>query len=91
MQAAAVLLDAERSRQMAYYRLLKLLYLADRDDEELGAMTHALPEYCAHHVRGTSKQIPLAAIIDSVGRTSDAEVILRDAEETAVLDGIFGG
>jgi uncharacterized phage-associated protein len=31
IQAAAVLLDRERSRQMSYYRLLKLLYIADRE------------------------------------------------------------
>jgi len=30
MQAAAVLLDAEQTKQMSYYRLLKLLYFADR-------------------------------------------------------------
>ena len=30
IQAAAILLGAERSWQMGYYRLLKLLYLADR-------------------------------------------------------------
>ena len=31
MQAVATLLDDERSRQMSYYRLLKLLYLADKE------------------------------------------------------------
>jgi uncharacterized phage-associated protein len=172
MQAAAILLDSERSRQMGYYRLLKLLYLADRehlkatgrpivggrmvamdrgplhsevydlvkkqhpaypqwsrffrtegrniemlgnpgnlelskreiqtlrdtaekladrDDEDLGAITHDLPEYCKHHAAGTSKTIPLADLIDSVGRTADADLILQDAKETAILDGIFGG
>lgn len=30
IQAAGVLLDAERTKQMSYYRLLKLLYFADR-------------------------------------------------------------
>ena len=34
IQAAAVLLDRERSRQMSAYRLLKLLYLADRSHLE---------------------------------------------------------
>jgi len=172
MQAAAVLLDTERSRQMGYYRLLKLLYIADRkhleqtgtpitggrmvamdkgplssavydvarrehpaypewaeffrvegrniemiehpgngelskreirtlldvaeqlqdrDDEEIGAVTHAFQEYQDHHRPGTSTTIPLADIIDAVGRSEQKAAILQDAEETAVLDRIFGG
>ncbi|NQU21002.1 MAG: SocA family protein [Candidatus Nealsonbacteria bacterium] len=171
-QAAAILLDFERSRQMGYYRLLKLLYiadkahlkatgrpiiggrlvamdkgplhsavydlikkqhfayqewsryfliegrniemienpgnlelskreiqtlretaekLADRDDEELGTLTHNTPEYTQYHTQGTSTTIPLSAVIESVGRTAEADLILRDAKETAVLDNIFGG
>jgi uncharacterized phage-associated protein len=31
LQAAGVLLEAERTRQMSYLRLLKLLYIADRE------------------------------------------------------------
>lgn len=31
LQASAVLLEAERNRQMSYLRLLKLLYIADRE------------------------------------------------------------
>ncbi len=172
IQAAAILLDLERTRQMGYYRLLKLLYLADRshlkdtgrpiiggrlvamdkgplhsavydlikkqhfayqdwsrcflvdgrniemienpgnlelskreirtlretsekfadrDDEELGALTHGMAEYTQYHTGGTSTTIPLTAVIKSVGRTADADLILQDARETAVLDNIFGG
>lgn len=170
MQAAAVLLDAERSRQMGYYRLLKLLYmadrehlkatgrpivggrmvamdrgplhsavydlvrkqhpaypewaryfrvegrniemldnpgnlelsrreiqtlrelsdrLADRDDEELGVITHGLSEYTKNHVSSTSTTIPLIDIIESVDRVAEADRILQDAKEAAVLDRIF--
>lgn len=170
-QAAAVLLDSERSRQMAYYRLLKLLYLADRehlkatgrpivggrlvamnkgplhsavydlikkqhpsypewshcfrvegrniemldnpgnmdlsrreiqtlrevadrfadrDDDELGVITHNLPEYAKNYSPDTSTTIPLAEVIESVDRTAEADLILRDAAETAMLDSFFG-
>ena len=172
MQAAAVLLDAERTRQMSYYRLLKLLYLADRrhlketgrpitggrtvamdqgplsssvydlikkehsaypewsqffrvegryiemlehpgngelsrreirtllaeakkfedrEDDELGVIAHALPEYKDHHPAGTSTTIPLCDIVRAVGRTAEEAEILKDAEQAAVLDRIFGG
>ncbi len=170
-QAAAILLDAERAHQMAYYRLLKLLYLADkehlrltgrpiiggrlvamdrgplhsavynlvkkehpsypdwsrffrvegrniemlanpgnlelskreiqtlrelaekladRDDEELGTITHDLPEYTKNYNRSTSTAIPLADVIDAVNRGAEADQILKDAEESAILDSMFG-
>jgi len=172
MQAVAVLLDNERTKQLPYYRVLKLLYiadreylketgrpitggrcvamdkgplssplydlvkkerpeypewskffrtegrelemvthpgndelskreirklleiatrLADRDDEEIGVITHGFPEYEKCHQEGTSTTIPLQDIIDAVGRSADAEAILEDAKTTRTLDSMLGG
>jgi uncharacterized phage-associated protein len=65
--------------------------LADRDDEELGAITHKLPEYRKNHIPHTSTTIPLRDLIESVGRTAEAELILKDAKETAIVDSMLGG
>ena len=54
IQAAAVLLRFERTRRMSYFRLLKLLYLADRDSIQetarpiIGGLTVTLPHGPLH-------------------------------------------
>ncbi len=171
-QAIAVLLGRERCKEMAYYRLLKLLYIAerthlkrtgrpilgghvvamergplsspvydliklshprspewsryfrvegrhvemlqhagngelskseirtlldvfetfeDRDDEELGAITHEYPEYQRNYHKGTSTPIPLTDIIEAVGLANARDAILHDAEEVSALTVVFGG
>jgi len=171
MQAVATLLDGERSRQMSYYRLLKLLYIADRrhlgktgrpilggqavamdkgplssavydlikrnhpdypewsqyfrvegrniemlrhagngelskreidtlldvfkefedrDDEELGAITHTFPEYQKHYHPNIAVPIPLVDIMEAVGCADQKDAVLQDAEEVGALDRVLG-
>jgi len=172
MQAVGVLIDNERSKQMSYYRVLKLLYIADReylaetgrpitggryvamdqgplnsplydlikkerteypewskffrtegrnlemldnpgneelsrreirklldvakrledrDDDEIGAITHDFPEYKKHYRENTSRTIPLEDIVVAIGRSADSKAILDDARTASILDSILGG
>ncbi len=61
-----------------------------RDDFEVANETHGL-EWQKYCVTGTSKPIPLEALIDAVGRSKDKAAILRDAQEKADFDKLFSG
>ncbi len=57
---------------------------------DVAEATHT-KEYQKKYREGTSVLINLEDIIDAVGRTSNKEAILRDAEEKAFFDKLFAG
>jgi uncharacterized phage-associated protein len=63
----------------------------DDDEWEVGRKTHAFAEFAVDPpAQGRVRTIPLDAIIDAVGRSADKDAILRDAQEVAVFDRVFG-
>ena len=54
-------------------------------DSELVEKTHEFPEWKKNFVEGTSTPIPLADIVEAVGRSADRDEILRDAEASRAL------
>jgi uncharacterized phage-associated protein len=61
-----------------------------RDDFEIAEETHG-DEWQRNHHADTSTPIPLEHLIEAVGRSSDKDAILRDAEEKAYFDRLFVG
>jgi uncharacterized phage-associated protein len=62
----------------------------DMEDWDLVALTHTFAEWKRNYHAGTSTPIPMEDIIDAVGRSEDAEDILREAEETRALNRLLG-
>lgn len=59
---------------------------ADFDDYELVTETHKFAEYRDSYVPGTSKPIPIEAIIKAVGRESETARILADIDAAQQMD-----
>ena len=62
----------------------------DTDDWQLVEKTHAFQEWQRNYQDGTSTPIPLADIVEAVGRATDRDEILQDAEQTKELRRLFG-
>jgi uncharacterized phage-associated protein len=87
IQAIAAFLHFHGSKEMSYLRMLKLLYLADRESlKETGrtitgdrvvAMEHGPVPSCAYH------------LLEALGRSADREGILQDARDHAAFDRLF--
>lgn len=58
---------------------------------ELRRITHAYKEYIENYVVGTSRQIPLRAILEAVCRKDQVEPIIAETEDRAALSRLFGG
>ncbi|NLS93394.1 MAG: SocA family protein [Planctomycetaceae bacterium] len=85
--------DPGRSR-LSRYEIEKLTEVseryADKDDWEVARITEQFPEYKSCYSEGSSREIPLDAIVDALGRSDDKTAILQDAADRAVADRLFG-
>lgn len=80
--------------RLSRYEIEKLNELCERyasmSDWDLAhEVTHAFVEWKAHYCEGTSRTIPLEAVMDAVGIGNKAE-ILRDLEREQETDLLFG-
>ena len=79
---------------LSRYEIAKLNEISARyrelDQWELANLTHEFPEWKAHHVPGSSSDIPLEDILAAVNRSDDQDEILREAEETHALNRLLG-
>jgi len=59
------------------------------DDYDLSMLTHTFEEFVENHQQGTSRPIPLEAIIAGVGREADKDAILGDLQDDALWEQFF--
>lgn len=57
---------------------------------ELVDLTHEFPEWRTNQVRGSSARIPLADILEAVGRADSVEMVIQAQREEAYFDRLFG-
>lgn len=61
------------------------------DDWDVGELTHEFEEFKKNLApRGKSKTIPFEDVLEAVGRAADKPAILKDAENKALFDRVFG-
>lgn len=61
----------------------------DRDDDEIGEITHKFQEYKKNYVAGTSTPIPLSDLIEALGITDKETAILEDLDRLTATQQIF--
>ncbi len=62
---------------------------AQMDDFAISMLTHDFEEFATHYQEGTSRPIPLEAIIAGVGRKADSDAILDDLRDDEAWDRFF--
>jgi uncharacterized phage-associated protein len=62
-----------------------------KDEWDLVRETHELPEWKKNDPGSSSKPIPLADILEAVGRSGDLQAIEEDARQTSALNKLYGG
>ncbi len=89
------LIEDPGTAQLSKYEIEKLHEVADRyrlcDEWDMVELTHAFAEWAKNDPGDSSKKkdIPLDDILESVGRSKDAEVIKKDAALNAHLVSLF--
>ncbi len=80
--------------QLSKYEIAKLQEIAkkfeDNDEWDLVQFTHTLPEWKNNDPGNSSRTIPLAEILEAVGRSSDIEGLSKEAESLAIFERILG-
>ena len=61
-----------------------------RDEWAMVDLTHTLPEWLKNNPGKSVKDIPLADILEAVGRSDDLETIEEDAKADAAFASVFG-
>jgi len=61
----------------------------DADDWDVALQTHRFPEYGTTYQKGTTRTIPLEALLHAVGLTPMVGSILRDLEAKQAIDEMF--
>jgi uncharacterized phage-associated protein len=81
--------------ELSLYEIQKLQDVWDRyrtkDEWEMVQMTHEFPEWKKNDPGKSSKPIPLADILEAVGRKGDLEKIEETARQSAAFGAFFGG
>jgi uncharacterized phage-associated protein len=62
----------------------------DKDEWELVRYTHTLPEWKENDPGVSSKPIPLAKILEVIGRASDIEELSKEAQSLAMFERVLG-
>jgi uncharacterized phage-associated protein len=80
--------------KLSKYEISKLQEIAkrheDMDEWDLVQFTHDLPEWKRNDPGSSSKPIPLANILEAVGRASDVEAVSKEAQSLAMFDRLLG-
>jgi uncharacterized phage-associated protein len=62
----------------------------DRDEWAIVEETHPFPEWCMHHVEGTSNPIPWEAILVAQGKADLIEIVERNEADRLYYDQVLG-
>jgi hypothetical protein len=62
----------------------------ERDEWDMVDLTHTFPEWIKNNPGDSSKPIPLADLLEAVGRSADLEAIEEDAKEDRAFARVFG-
>jgi uncharacterized phage-associated protein len=62
----------------------------ERDEWDMVDFTHTFPEWIKNNPGDSSKPIPLADVLEAVGRSADLEAIEEDAKEDRAFARVFG-
>lgn len=89
-----VLKDDPGRSKLCEYEIAKLNEVSERYEQlstwQLADLTHGFDEWIANKpARGSSKPIPLGAIIDALGLSDKKKEIVDDLQEKAVFDRLF--
>jgi hypothetical protein len=80
--------------QLSKFEIAKLQEIAkkheDSDEWALVQFTHTLPEWKRNDPGNSFRTIPLAHILEAVGRTTDIEEISEEADSLASFERILG-
>ncbi len=80
--------------KLSKYEINKLQETAkkheDKDELELVQYTHNLPEWKQNDPGRSSRPIPLADILEAVGRAADIEEVCKEAQSLAIFERILG-
>jgi len=80
--------------KLSKYEINKLQVVAkkheDMDEWDLVQITHDLPEWKQNDPGGSSKPIPLADILEAVGRGSDIDELSREAQSLSTIERVLG-
>lgn len=81
--------------ELCHYEIQKLQDVWERyrtkDEWQMVQVTHEFDEWKKNDPGKSSKPIPLADILEAVGRKSDLEEIEKTAEQSVAFDAFFGG
>ncbi len=81
--------------KLSKYEIGKLRELsekyADKNEWEMVEIVHTFEEWKKNDPGKSSKPIPLAHILEAVGRADDKEVIEQDARDQTAFDRLFAG
>lgn len=81
--------------QLCKYEIAALKQVAQKfghlHPAEIGKITHRYAEYRNHPVQVGRKFIPIRDVLDAVGRSEQADEIIRDAKDSAAIRRMFDG
>ncbi len=87
------LLSDPGNDKLSRYDVAKLTAVAEahqaRSDWDLVDLTHQFSEWASKAPGGSSVPIPLEDVLEAIGRSDQAEDIVRQAKESAAFDRIF--
>lgn len=87
------LINDPGNEELCPYEIKKLQEVWDRyrskDEWDMVEITHELPEWKKNDPGNSAKKIPLADILEAVGRIDALEEIERQANESVALDSFF--
>jgi hypothetical protein len=96
IQAVGVLFRNDRVRRMNYMRVLKLLYIADREAlgetgrPIIGGLTHNFAEWKKNDPGASSRPIPLSDTLEAIGQGGAVAEIVEEACEKIRIERLFG-